>query len=215
MLKTLGGGLCAGVLISIGGTVFLSCDNKYVGAVLFSVALVCICLKDYYLFTGKIGYMTESHKRSDILNLITGLFGNALACILCALLIKITIPAVSVSAEVLCHGKLENQTVIATFIRAVFCGVLMYLAVSIFRDAKTPIGILFCVPVFILCGFEHSIADIFYFSVSSEFLSRSVIFIITVIFGNSVGGVLLPLISLLGNHNERKRFAKNIIKRKP
>lgn len=204
MLKTLGGGLCAGVLISIGGTVFLSCDNKYVGAVLFSVALVCICLKGYYLFTGKIGYMTESHKRSDILNLITGLFGNALACILCALLIKITIPVVSVSAEVLCRGKLENQTVIATFIRAVFCGVLMYLAVSIFRDAKTPIGILFCVPVFILSGFEHSIADIFYFSVSSEFLSRSVIFIITVIFGNSVGGVLLPLISLLGNHKEAK-----------
>ena len=205
MLKTLGGGLCAGVLISIGGTVFLSCDNKYVGAVLFSVALVCICLKGYYLFTGKIGYMTESHKRSDILNLITGLFGNALACILCALLIKITIPAVSVSAEVLCRGKLENQTVIATFIRAVFCGVLMYLAVSIFRDAKTPIGILFCVPVFILSGFEHSIADIFYFSVSSEFLSRSVIFIITVIFGNSVGGVLLPLISLLENHKEAKK----------
>ena len=205
MLKTLRGGLCAGVLISIGGTVFLSCDNKYVGAVLFSVALVCICLKGYYLFTGKIGYMTESHKRSDILNLITGLFGNALACILCALLIKITIPAVSVSAEVLCRGKLENQTVIATFIRAVFCGVLMYLAVSIFRDAKTPIGILFCVPVFILSGFEHSIADIFYFSVSSEFLSRSVLFIITVIFGNSVGGVLLPLISLLGNHKEAKK----------
>lgn len=215
MLKTLGGGLCAGVLISIGGTVFLSCDNKYVGAVLFSVALVCICLKGYYLFTGKIGYMTESHKRSDILNLITGLFGNALACILCALLIKITIPAVSVSAEVLCRGKLENQTVIATFIRAVFCGVLMYLAVSIFRDAKTPIGILFCVPVFILSGFEHSIADIFYFSVSSEFLSRSVLFIITVIFGNSVGGVLLPLISLLGNHKEAKQSAKIIIKRKP
>ena len=205
MLKTLGGGLCAGVLISIGGTVFLSCDNKYVGAVLFSVALVCICLKGYYLFTGKIGYMTESHKTSDILNLITGLFGNALACILCALLIKITIPVVSVSAEVLCRGKLENQTVIATFIRAVFCGVLMYLAVSIFRDAKTPIGILFCVPVFILSGFEHSIADIFYFSVSSEFLSRSVLFIITVIFGNSVGGVLLPLISLLGNHKEAKK----------
>ena len=205
MLKTLGGGLCAGVLISIGGTVFLSCDNKYVGAVLFSVALVCICLKGYYLFTGKIGYMTESHKKSDVLNLITGLFGNALACILCALLIKITIPAVSVSAEVLCRDKLENQTVIATFIRAVFCGVLMYLAVSIFRDAKTPIGILFCVPVFILSGFEHSIADIFYFSVSSEFLSRSVLFIITVIFGNSVGGVLLPLISLLGNHKEAKK----------
>ena len=208
MLKTLGGGLCAGVLISIGGTVFLSCDNKYVGAVLFSVALVCICLKGYYLFTGKIGYITESHKRSDILNLITGLFGNAPACSLCALLIKITIPVVSVSAEVLCRGKLENQTFIATFIRAVFCGVLMYLAVSIFRDAKTPIGILFCVPVFILSGFEHSIADIFYFSVSSEFLSRSVIFIITVIFGNSVGGVLLPFISLLGNHNERKNSQK-------
>lgn len=204
MFKTLGSAFCAGVLISIGGTVFLSCENKYVGALLFSVALICICLKGYYLFTGKIGYITESHKKSDVLNLVTGLLGNALACIFCAFLIKFAIPTVSASSEVICRGKLDGQTFTSTFIRAIFCGVLMYLAVSIYRDAKTPLGIVFCVPVFILSGFEHSIADIFYFSASSEFFSRSIPFIAIVITGNSVGGVLLPLISALGNTKETK-----------
>ena len=37
-------GVIAGILIGIGGSVYLACDNKYVGAVLFSVALLCICM---------------------------------------------------------------------------------------------------------------------------------------------------------------------------
>ena len=50
-------GLAAGILIGIGGTVFLACENKIVGAVLFSVALLCICLRGYALYTGKIGFI--------------------------------------------------------------------------------------------------------------------------------------------------------------
>ena len=47
MLKKTVSGLSAGLLITIGGSVFLACDNRYVGAVMFSVALLCICLKGY------------------------------------------------------------------------------------------------------------------------------------------------------------------------
>lgn len=63
MLKNFLSSVCAGVLISIGGCVFLACKNRYVGAVLFSVALLCICLKGYALYTGRVGYIIESHKR--------------------------------------------------------------------------------------------------------------------------------------------------------
>ena len=80
----------------------------------------------------------------------------------------------------------------------IFCGFLMYLAVSIFRDKKTPIGILFAIPVFILSGFEHSIADMFYFAASGMVSLRAFFFLWVVILGNSVGGMLLPALQKIG-----------------
>lgn len=202
MLKTLCNSFSAGILISIGGSVFLSCDNRYVGAVFFSVALICICLKGYYLFTGKVGYIPQKHTRTDVLSLLVGLFGNALACVLCACLIKTAIPSIAASAASICASKLDTQALYGTFIRAIFCGILMYLAVSIYAEAKTPIGILFCVPVFILSGFEHSIADIFYFAVSESFYADCILFLLVVVAGNSVGGMLLPIISGIGDKKQ-------------
>ena len=43
------GGIVSGIMVGIGGTVYLSCENKVVGAVLFSVALLVICLLGFYL----------------------------------------------------------------------------------------------------------------------------------------------------------------------
>ena len=63
MLKKVINGIAAGLLVSIGGCVYMSCDNKYIGAILFSVALLCICYKGYSLFTGKVGFMPEKHDR--------------------------------------------------------------------------------------------------------------------------------------------------------
>ena len=66
MAKTVFGALSAGIMISIGGSVFLACDNKYVGAVLFSVALLCICNLGYYLYTGKIAYLANDFSKKNI-----------------------------------------------------------------------------------------------------------------------------------------------------
>lgn len=202
MLKTFLNSIGAGILIAIGGSVFLSCDNRYVGAVFFSVALVCICYKGYVLFTGKVGYMIESHTKTDVVNLFIGLAGNLITTFLLGLLIRYAIPSIGENAMTVCTAKLTSQAVLQTFVRAVFCGFLMYLAVSIFRDSKTPIGILLGIPVFILSGFEHSIADMFYFGASGIYDAKIAVFMITVILGNSVGGMLLPL--LQGHWNSKK-----------
>ena len=198
MLNKIASGICAGILISIGGSIFLSCENKIVGAMLFTVALLCICYKGYSLFTGKVGYLPEKADKEAFSVLLLGLLGNAIGTIACGYLLRYAIPAIGAAAETLCSGKLETQALWQTFVRAIFCGVLMYLAVSIFRDSKTPIGILFCIPVFILSGFEHSIADLYYFAASGIVSLRAFAFLWTVIAGNAVGGVLLGLLMKIG-----------------
>ncbi len=202
MLKTFRESLCAGILITIGGTVFLSCENKTVGAILFSVALLCICYKGYYLFTGKIGYIVEQHKKQDFLNLAVGLFGNLIATFLLGMLLRAVLPNIGERATEMCSAKLA-QLPLYTFIRGFFCGILMYLAVSVYKEKNSVLGVLFCVPVFILCGFEHSIADMFYFGASGIFSARIILFSALVVAGNSLGAMVLPL--LKGVHTDEKQ----------
>lgn len=190
-MKNLLSGIIAGILISIGGSVYLACENKVVGAVFFSVALLCICYKGYSLYTGRIGYLAREHKKSDFASVFVGLAGNAIATVICGILISLTLPALSETAGVLRDAKLA-QPLYSAFVRGIFCGVLMYLAVSIFKENnKNPIAIIFCIPVFILSGFEHSVADIFYLAASASFQPRMILYILIIVLGNSAGSVLL------------------------
>ena len=199
MLNKILSGVSAGILISIGGSIYLASENKVVGAILFSVALLCICYKGYSLFTGKIGFIPEKHDKEAVSVLLLGLLGNAVGTIAFGFLLRYAIPSLGAAAETLCQGKLDNQALWQTFVRGIMCGILMYLAVSIFRDKKTPLGILFCIPVFILSGFEHSIADIFYFASSGIVSLKAFAFLWTVIAGNAVGAVILPLLNMQKN----------------
>ena len=70
--------IAAGILIGIGGSVFLACESRYVGAVLFSVALLSICYQGLYLFTGKIGYIARQHDRQSVIAVLVTLCGNFL-----------------------------------------------------------------------------------------------------------------------------------------
>lgn len=200
MLKKILSGLSSGILISIGGAVFLSCGadgntyGKYIGAVLFTVALLCICIKGYTLYTGKIGFIVEEHGKEYFSSLLLGLFGNAAGTVACGYVLRYAISDIGTYAEKICNSKLD-QSFPQTLIRGIFCGILMYLAVSIYKEKKNVIGIIFCIPVFILAGFEHSIADIFYFASSGIVSWRAFGFLWTVILGNTVGAVILPLIN--------------------
>lgn len=202
MLKTITGSISAGILIAVGGSVYLACDNAYAGALLFTVALLCICYLGYYLYTGKIGYLAEDRSGRNIASLAVGLAGNLAATFSCGMLIRLALPRLGERAAALCAAKLE-QNFSQTFVRALFCGILMYLAVQIFRQCKTPIGILFCVPVFILSGFEHSVADMFYFGASGLTEAKILLFEAAAILGNSLGSLVLPILGKVGNRYDR------------
>ena len=197
MLRDTLSGVCAGICIALGGSVFLAVDNRLAGAVLFSVALLCICMKGYALFTGKVGFVPEDRSKPALQLLFAGLLGNLIGTFLCGFFLRLGLPALGEAARTVCAAKL-TQTPAAALIRGVFCGILMYLAVSIWKERQTPLGILFCIPVFILSGFEHSIADMFYFAVSGIVSLRAFVFLWLVIIGNALGAMLLPALQLWG-----------------
>ena len=196
MIKKTVEGILAGILIAIGGTVYLSCENKVFGAVFFSVALLCICYQGYSLFTGKVGFIPEKHDKEAFAVLLWGLLGNLIGTLLGGIAIAVALPALHDTAVILSEAKL-TQEIWQTLIRGIFCGMLMYLAVVIFRDKKTPLAIFFCIPAFILSGFEHSIADMFYFALGYSFNLDTLVFLLIVIAGNAIGGMLLPTLRLL------------------
>ena len=193
-------GLCAGTLIAIGGGVFLGCRSmgnvgQIAGAVFFTVALLCICLQGYALYTGRIGFIPEKHDAEALSALFLGLAGNLSATMLWGLAVRYAIPSTAEAADAVAAAKL-TQSFPQTLLRATLCGVLMYLAVTVWRSKV--VAILFCVPAFILAGFEHSIADFFYFSAAAEFSGQMWLFTLAALLGNSVGAMLLPLLASVG-----------------
>ena len=185
----------AGITIGIGGAVYLTLENRVIGAVLFGVGLYTIVLNGLFLYTGKVGYLISAKdKKAYILQLIFTWLGNFAGTALAASAISSTrIRNLRRTAEVISKTKLAD-TPHSILILAVFCGILMYVAVDGFREKGNPLILFFCVTVFILCGFEHCIANMFYFSLAGAWSLRAVIYLLLMTLGNSVGGILLPLV---------------------
>ena len=73
----------------------------------------------------------------------------------------------------------------------------MYAAVWTFKVRGSAIGILLCIPTFILSGFEHAIADAFYFAAAAEPSVQSIFYLFFVLSGNTAGGCLIPCLQKL------------------
>ncbi len=222
MLKKFLDGFAAGLMITIGCSVYLACTalsaslpvneeikvvadilGKVVGAIFFSVALLTICCNGMSLFTGKVGFIPFSHKKEDFSVLLLGLLGNAVATCGLGMLLGLAIPSLSTVAKTMFDAKLA-QPWWSTIIRGVFCGVLMYVAVAIYRDKKSYTGVFLAVPTFILAGFEHSIANMGYFGFSLIFSLQAFGYIWLVILGNAIGGMILPLLKIAGDKTSKK-----------
>lgn len=193
--------IAAGIFISIGGAVFLSCENSVVGAVFFSVALLSICFMGLYLFTGKVGFLAVSHTGREIAEVSLTLLGNLIGTFLGGILVSAAKPKLMENAIARCLPRLE-MGVLPILITAFFCGILMYTAVAIYKEKGSPLGVFFCVPVFILSGFEHSIADMFYFFCARMFSGEVFLFLLLVVIGNAVGGMFIPALRRLAEEKK-------------
>lgn len=189
--------ILAGIMIGIGGTIYLSLDNKIVGSILFAIGLFIIVVYSFNLYTGKIGYLINNFNKKYIRELIITLIGNFIGTFFVGFVLRYTRIYTSISdkAKGLVDIKL-NDTLISILILSFFCGILMYLAVNTYKEVKDIgkyLAVFLGVIVFILCGFEHCIANMYYFSVSSTWSLNTLLYLLVMILGNSLGGILIPL----------------------
>lgn len=201
MRKAICNSIAAGIFIGIGGSVFLAIENKIAGAVFFTVALLCICQLDLLLYTGKIGFLAFDHSQPEIITTAVCLAGNCIGTGLAGTAIRYCRPQVIARAVTMMEDKLAVSFG-RTFFTALFCGILMYAAVRIYRERQSLSGILFCVPVFILAGFEHSIADMFYAWTALVGGGRTELFLAVVVLGNTVGGLLIPTLKRIAGEKK-------------
>ena len=203
-VKNLFSAVLAGIMISFGGAVYLACvavEKAQLGAIMFSLGLSVILIMGFLLFTGKTAYLLEN-KPSYIPYLLTIWLGNILGCMLIGTLVMLAKPNLAETARTICEAKLA-QSWWQTIILGALCGILVYIAVDYFRSDKDKkslpkyILVFTCVPAFILCGFEHSVADMFYFAASSAYSLYSVkgiVYILLVSLGNLIGAVAFHMV---------------------
>ena len=197
-MKTVVSGILAGISISIGGTVFLLCDSKIAGAVFFSVGLFSVCVFGFSLFTGRVCYVFE-HDRAYAMKLPLIWIGNLIGSLLVAFLEMQTrlAPQLMEKAGGICQTKL-SQGLLSAFILAVLCDIMIYIAVEGYKSIPHEIGkylaIFFGVTVFVICGFEHCVANMYYFTVGNAWNGEAVLYLLVMTVGNAVGGVLIPLL---------------------
>ncbi|BCR35414.1 formate/nitrite transporter family protein [Mariniplasma anaerobium] len=189
--------LFSGILVGIGGILYVSSSNKIIGGVLFSFALLLIVSRGYYLFTGKVGYLLP-YKKGNLKLIGLTLLGNTVGIsLISALFLLSGKNNALLNAQYIFAGKLA-QSWLETLVLAIFCGFMMYLAVDSYDKIKNQIAsvfvVIFAVVIFIVAGFEHSIADMSYLVLSKTFTFESLLFIGIVIIGNLIGAVALNLL---------------------
>lgn len=187
----------AGFMIGIGAVVYISCDSKIAGALLFTVGLFTICAFGMNLFTGKIGYVISNKNNPNCFIIWLGNLAGASAGML---LMRIAKPSLHEAAKEMMTAKL-NQSYIGIPILAFFCGVLMYAAVENYRvnphGAGKVAGLFLCVSAFILSGFEHSVADMCYAALAVESFTdlwQYMLFLIAVSLFNGLGALAVRYI---------------------
>lgn len=189
--KTFSSSILAGICIAVGGIAYLKVGGL-AGAILFTFGLLTVVHYKLKLFTGTAGFF-ESKK--DLYNLFLILFGNIVGTSIIALMVNIAMPALVPSASEILANRMEN-TIPSTIILGAGCGFVMTTAVTFGREGKF-LPLLFGVPLFIMCGFLHSIADAFYYAVAYASLTIKVIPIyISIVIGNFIGCNLYRIIFL-------------------
>lgn len=192
-------------MIAIGGTVFLSIENKVIGASLFSIGLFGVLIYNLNLYTGKIGYLITNFNLKYIKELIITLIGNFIGACSVGFILRYTriYDKIYEKSLMLVNTKL-NDNILSIFILSIFCGLLMYYAVNGFKK-QTNFGkylvVYLGVAVFILCGFEHCIANMYYFSVADIWSLKTLGYTGIMVLGNSIGSFIIPLCNLVIKDN--------------
>ena len=206
-LKVLLLGFMAGVMIAFGGltnVTLISRNLALAGNLLFVLGLLGICFFSFNLYTGKVGYVFNN-KPAFLLDLLLMYIGNFIGSITIGYLIRVTSLYASLDETIMSivinKTNISGTNLLSLFILSLLCGILVFLSVELYKREINPlfkvVGIFLFISCFVICGFEHCIANMFYFALSNSYFVYplgSFLNLLIVTIGNSIGAILIYFI---------------------
>lgn len=190
--------ILAGFFIGIGAAVYLTIGGV-VGAAFFSVGLATILVFGFSLFTGKAGLLSTGEIRPW--ELLGVWVWNCAGVYICALLLMLAPIGADLAAKASSIVEVRNSnTMLENLVLGVFCGVLMYAAVTGYKKAGNLFYIVLPVVTFIVVGCNHCVADMAYIMLGADEWADFISLVPTTA-GNVIGCNFIPLLLRLG---ERK-----------
>lgn len=203
-------------LAGVGSTIAGAVVNKFAGACVFPAGLAMVVIAGSELFTGDNLMIVSVLERritagQMLLTLLVVYFGNYLGAFLVALLASAggTLDPWA-DAVVAAAAAKVSLSFGAALTRGILCNFLVCIAVWMAAAAKEPVGkilgVFFPIMVFVLCGYEHCVADMYYLpaglltaaknGLTAEGLTWGAFFgknLLPVTIGNMIGGFAVGL----------------------
>lgn len=197
MLNKVVRSVLAGISISIGAVIYLLCTNKIVGAFMFSVGILMVMEFKLLLYTGYVPTQRESQSFTEyLINSAVVFIGNLIGGALTAGLLALTrLKDQLYTATIkVCEVKLADS-LLSIFILSIFCGIIIAGIVKATNLKHRVLYVVMMIATFILCGYEHVVANSFYFSFSLKlFTFEGLLFMLVCLAGNFVGGLACSFI---------------------
>ena len=191
-------GFLAGLVITLGASAYLMLESPLAGALMFTVSLFAICSFGWNLFTGKVCYSIGKGPRYIGFLAVVWLSNFAGAAAGGTLLRLTRLANIVERAQSVCETKL-GDSLLSVFILAIFCNIMIYIAVEGYRSIPYEIGkyiaVFFGVTVFVICGFEHCVANMYYITLAGMWSGEALVFILVSTCGNIAGGLLIPVVT--------------------
>lgn len=175
--------ILASILIGMGVAVNLNLGAP-IGPFLFAFGLLAVCYTDSLLYTGRVGFMWRDNKL-DVLYIL-------LVNIMAGIMIGVCIGFGKSDLVAIAQDKMSYWTLSPEFfVQSIMCGIIMYLCVYLYKKG-TCLGILIGVPLFIFCGFQHSIANSITFGIGM--FQGDILTILLSAVGNGLGSIIIDIL---------------------
>lgn len=212
ILKSILGGFCI-VVGSTGYLILKSYDMTVLGAFVFGLGLYAIIHFKLWLFTSKISGVVN-HKLSYSLDVLICLVVNILSVIaLSALLAQTRIGGTLQEYSTPLVDSKMGDTWYSILILSFMCGTMIYLAVNGHEKCSYGAGkvvmVFLSIFIFIICSYEHVIANACYFTYAGVISWKVVLYFLIMAIGNSLGAIFVQsmrdLINKLNKDNSSQK----------
>ena len=207
-----------GIMVGVGGVglllsaaAFEGATGKLVGAVIFCLAMFVVTTFGLYLVTGlSTRIITMGVK--NWWSLPVSLFFNVIGIGICAVLVEFSHTNVKDAAISVMQTKLcDEGWALHAVCSGVLCGILIGLSVFLCKytakkHLSATVGVVFPVFVFVFCGFDNSLANVYYMFACGEITFVAIAYCFLTLIGNLIGGVMVSVLPLIKKKDEPKKY---------